>query len=568
MNHPTAKTVLAVLAPAVALFGFLRESPAAEKAQAAGASAPSAIAAAAATATRSAPKWDASSLGALPWQGIACLDVTDDATRVAVGTIAPPGDPNVFVLDAEGRVLVEQSVGQRWIDQVAVDSDRGVVRCVCGTPSGTADDGPQLFAVSPRGATLEPPNQLNGQTARWYYHYGDHSNHLARFLRRSGNAGVVATGDEVGWLDGDAGRRQYVRLRDFPQDGVVTAMAAADGDYVAVGWAASKSQVAERPGARPPANLVLLRRRETAQLSQMPVWSREVENRVEPAPAPEPGEYGSPTPNGEPGVPTDPGAPCPLAQRDDKVYAPLSIALYAPPGDRPEAAASRLRVAVADHQGWHRYVRSNATGDDESRCVRFTPSRPTVSVYDGQGRVVRTFPAQRFLRPGWLDLRFLARGEVLLAFPHHWTSRGLAGQPRLPADGDARVLYVLHVATGAVKAIAFPADLCDVACAPLGRIAVSCWNGQVYLLEQADLERDAPPSDKAVDVGGPCLVRASRDGHRIVAATHAGAVVVLDHGGRIGVESIPGKGTRFLLSFPVPGEGPLETRQEAVRKEE
>jgi hypothetical protein len=66
----------------------------------------------------SVPTWDATALGPLPRQGIACVDVNNDASRIAVGTIASPGDPNVFVLDAEGRLLRQSVVGKRWIDQV------------------------------------------------------------------------------------------------------------------------------------------------------------------------------------------------------------------------------------------------------------------------------------------------------------------------------------------------------------------------------------------------------------------------------------------------------------------
>jgi hypothetical protein len=48
------------------------------------------------------PRWDARGVGPLPWQGVACLDVNDDVTRIALGTIAPSGDPNVLLLDGDG----------------------------------------------------------------------------------------------------------------------------------------------------------------------------------------------------------------------------------------------------------------------------------------------------------------------------------------------------------------------------------------------------------------------------------------------------------------------------------
>jgi hypothetical protein len=80
----------------------------------------------------------------LAWQGIACLDVNDDATRIALGTIAPAGDPNVVLLDADGRLLRQQRAGQRWINQVALGGD-DVLRAVCTMPAGRAGDMPEVF---------------------------------------------------------------------------------------------------------------------------------------------------------------------------------------------------------------------------------------------------------------------------------------------------------------------------------------------------------------------------------------------------------------------------------------
>ena len=48
-----------------------------------------------------APRWDARGVGPPAWQGVACLDVNDGAMRIALGTVAPPGDPNVLLLDGD-----------------------------------------------------------------------------------------------------------------------------------------------------------------------------------------------------------------------------------------------------------------------------------------------------------------------------------------------------------------------------------------------------------------------------------------------------------------------------------
>jgi hypothetical protein len=69
------------------------------------------------------PAWDTRGFGTLPWQGVACLDVNDDASRIVVGTIAPSGDPNILLLDGDGKLVRQQNAGQRWIEQIAVNSE-------------------------------------------------------------------------------------------------------------------------------------------------------------------------------------------------------------------------------------------------------------------------------------------------------------------------------------------------------------------------------------------------------------------------------------------------------------
>src|SRR5262249_41437258 len=85
-----------------------------------------------------------------------------------------------------------------------------------------------------------------------------------------------------------------------------------------------------------------------------PVWVRSVERDVEKAPALEKGRYGTPT------LPDGPRAELP--QRDEKVWAPLSVAIH--------SASGKRLVAAADHQGWQRWVRSSATRKDDNtqRC--------------------------------------------------------------------------------------------------------------------------------------------------------------------------------------------------------
>src|SRR5262249_52632234 len=161
-------------------------------------------------------------------------------------------------------------------------------------------------------------------------------------------------------------------------------------------------------------------------------WSRPASTDADEAPRPEKGLYGRPT------LPD--GSREELPQRDEKAWAALAVALHVGEGD--DVTRAKRLVAAADYQGWQRWVRSSATGKDEPRGPPFTPTRPTVRVYDQEGRAVRRFGPETFARPFWCALTFLPDGKRLIAFSHSWTSRGLGGQPRLPADDEAADLYV------------------------------------------------------------------------------------------------------------------------------
>src|SRR5574340_1590010 len=64
------------------------------------------------------PAWDARGLTAMSWQGVACLDVSQDGRQVAIGTVAPPGEPNVLLLGPDGKLAGSLAAGQRWIQDV------------------------------------------------------------------------------------------------------------------------------------------------------------------------------------------------------------------------------------------------------------------------------------------------------------------------------------------------------------------------------------------------------------------------------------------------------------------
>jgi len=414
------------------------------------------------------PAWDARGLGPLPWQGIACADLSADGRFVALGTIAPPGDMNVFLLDANGELVRQHSAGRRWINEVAAGDAGAFAAALCTTPTGQAGDRVALsvFAKDPKPEELNPDQPV--------FHYGANSNHLSPCVSAMGETLAALMNNGVRWstpAGAEKPSNTYV-------PGIDRAMVFAASP---AGLAVVATVTPADDAGRTAPNLFLLKRGE-----QRPVASIAPVTAVEAPPKLEPGEYGPHTPPYE----------------DLPVYGALSVAVD-PAGKR---------FAAACYQGWERTFNSGA-----SFGVRFMPARPAICIYDEKGTEIRRFDPKAFDRPIWCDLAFSPDGTRLYAWPHNWTARGLAGQTILPADGRANRLLALGVDSGGVQAADFPDAIADLSVRPDGGAAVSCWNGRVYVLD-AQLKPAAKMAE-GIDVGGPALVKAAADGRILVAGT-------------------------------------------------
>jgi glyoxylase-like metal-dependent hydrolase (beta-lactamase superfamily II)/outer membrane protein assembly factor BamB len=446
------------------------------------------------------PAWDVRGSGLLPLQGVACLDVSADGSRIVVGTIALPGDFNVHTLDFDGTVLRSSKVGQRWIGQVAAaPGDQAFA--LCTMVSGSAFDEPQTFLA---GDTSRPV--VGGDGGLLLFHYGDHSNHTGKQVRGWRNGVVTINENQILWLNttenGTPEKAATPTARALFRNLKATSLAVHPGGVTIVGG------YSEPAVSRPPDTLFAF-----APDGKL-LWSRREASDVGASERPEPGEYGQPR------LPD--GTRNPLLQRDEMVTAPLSLAVA------PDAEFSTsTRVASVDYRGWQRTIRSSATLKDEVYGIRFQPAKPTITVCDGSksgGATVARFGPEKFAHPGWLDIEFLPGGEQLLAYPHRWACRGLAGQPFLPADDQASMLYLLDVKSGEVRSRTFPDAISSVAVASDGAVAVSCWDGRVYRLGAKTLVEGELP--KGVDIEGPSIVRFGAEG-RLVAAKGTGEIVLL-----------------------------------------
>ncbi len=457
------------------------------------------------------PHWDARGLGPLPQQGIACLDASDDGRFVAVGTIAPPGVPNLFLLDENGRIVGQHRAGLRWLNEVTVSGDGRFVAALATTPEGTAGDQPRFYAFRDGKELAQLSERFRLQDFHpcgCMFHYGDHSNHLPHVARWVAGRWVVAGDDLVHWLSPDGSTTAEAPLGQ----GVTTAFAASASGLAVVGRYAFGSfytpgEAASGAGGRSAVglagkfqNLLVLKPRKPNPV----VWSWPASTDDAPSAKPEKGIYG-------PSVPP---------YEDVKFQAPLAVAV--------DAAGEH--IAVADFEGWQRVFHPRDGSDDIPFGTRFMPSRPTIHVYDAQGKTVRRIGPEAFAEALWCDLAFSADGRKLLVWPHNWTSRGLAGQPLLPADEHARTLHVLDLADGGLKAVCFPDAIASVDTGGAARTAVGCWDHKVYLLDEGF--RPIPTLPQGLDVGAASLVHVSRDGRRVTVATTAGTVRMLDGDGK------------------------------------
>lgn len=448
------------------------------------------------------PAWDARGLGPLPWQGVSALQMSADGSRIVLGTIAPPDDPNVIVVDGAGNVTAHHALGQRWIESVSALPDGASVMALCTHADGRANDFPALFLRGAQTVNFPPAGTEEG-FATAAFHYGDHSNHLGvRALSCTGGI-WVSTGKSASWHVGGQPKADFTLNLAIADDAVSTTAAALPNGILVLGHAA---RVVE--GQPLPANVHALKPDE-----RKPLWTRAALNDLPPVPPPEKGAYGAPTRRD--------GRKLELEQWDVPVSGPLSIALHA------AADGSLARVVTADYRGWQRWVRSSATMNAQHIGTRFVPSRPAISVLDGNGALVRRFEAAQFAEAAWLDLRFLPDRKWIVAWPHRWNSRGLGGSAFLPSDATARHIYLLNADSGEVRSLALPDAVADLALDSRSGIIVSCWDGGCYRMSEAQFAAGVA-LPKPVKLGGPALLAVAGDGKRIIAARADGVVIAMD----------------------------------------
>jgi glyoxylase-like metal-dependent hydrolase (beta-lactamase superfamily II) len=191
------------------------------------------------------------------------------------------------------------------------------------------------------------------------------------------------------------------------------------------------------------------------------------------------------------------------------------------------------KAALLEYGGWLRLKRERGIGGwNPDHPVPFCPrQRGWVRVFGKRGQeLVRTeLPAE-----GLFEVHLNRQGTTLWCVPLSWFARGLAGCPWLPADTDARTVFIYDLGRKAwTDAWQFPDAVSDLDVHPEGEsVLVSCWDGKVYLVGRHGVVQEQ------LSLHQPARVRWSADGRFAILGTQAGEVVSLDGRGKVRWKSV------------------------------
>jgi glyoxylase-like metal-dependent hydrolase (beta-lactamase superfamily II) len=186
------------------------------------------------------------------------------------------------------------------------------------------------------------------------------------------------------------------------------------------------------------------------------------------------------------------------------------------------------QTAWAEYGGWLRIKHQRGIGSwNPDHPVAFCPrQRGWLRVH---GRSGEELARAEFPTDGLFQILFDPQGERLWCAPMSWFARGLAGRAWLPADGDARTVYLFDLRQKRWTASwRFPDAVSDLTIAPDGEALVaSCWDGRIYFIG-----RDGSVLAEH-SAGETARLAWSQDGRFSVTATEAGDVMSFDARGRL-----------------------------------
>ncbi len=469
--------------------------------------------------TQAAPVMNASRVPAATAQGrslasqaVSAVDISADGKFITVGTMAFSHDANVWQLAPDGTVFAKRHFPPWAPMQVATLSGGGALavglaysRVTSPEPTvwlGSADD----LLRAPLKDTFAESDARDSELARLRSGAGDwrtgwFASHLGELFVR-GPDWVFKPPGLMLYADGRRERLRYEEKNQLPTNRAMRMAASRDGKRAVFGWLSFNQPTT---GFRPQRQALSV----WGVNPNRPLWNAAASDDL----------VASALPN--------PAADFPELAKDGFRLAAASVV----PGAVSAAVAMNAdgsRVAVVEYaaQVWLRSGPAIGKWDPPIHALNFVPTqRGRLRVFDGGGKELlrEWLPAV-----GLFEVGFGNKTDEVWCWPASWFARGMAGEPWLPAQADARKVYRVNVGLSVVDALSFPDAVADCAVNPTdGRALVSCWDGQAYLVNT-----DGKVAAK-LELGAPARLAWSGDGSFAIAGTADGKLLRVERDGKL-----------------------------------
>ncbi|HEV3024578.1 MAG TPA: hypothetical protein VGX76_19015, partial [Pirellulales bacterium] len=441
-------------------------------------------------------------------QCISAVDISHDGKFIALATLAFRHDRNFWLVSDEGKVISSRYV-EPWAPfQVALLP--GAKACSVGLAySRVTDPAPTVSLFDP--ATIEETVLVDAVWDLGWLRYGQGDWHSGWPVSMLGDL-VVRTNEEVftifshdgAWHMTADGQQQKCPL---PPQRPFRMAASGDGQLLVHGFLVPDCRELDqktRQRLRLPKALVVVRNAKT--LAE--IWT------AQPSDVP------------PPAMPPEPADEFPELARDFVIRPLTRVPFRAALSVASNGDGSQ--TAWAEYGGWLRIKEERGIGSwNPDHPVAFCPrQRGWLRVHGlaGEESARAELPAE-----GLFELRFDPLGERLWCLPMSWFARGLAGRAWLPADAEARTVYVFDLRRKQwTAAWRFPDAVRDFVVAPGGHtVLASCWDGNLYFVN-----RDGNVLAEAA-AGETARLAWSADGRFALAATELGDVWSFDAKGQV-----------------------------------
>lgn len=444
-------------------------------------------------------------------QAISAVDISADGKFITVGTLAFSHDANVWQFAPDGTVLAKRHLPP-WAPMQVATLDGGKALAVGLAYSRVTSPEPTVWIGGTDALLREPlkdtfveADTRDSELARLRpgaddWRTGWFASHLGELFVHGPEWAFKPPGLLL-HADGSRTRLRYEDKNQLPTSRATRMAASRDGKRAAFGWLALNQPADPRKPRQ-----------------AVSVWSVNPNRPLWTAPASD--DLSAPA------LPS-PAADFPELAKDGFRLAADTVT----PGSVTAAvalSADGSRVALVEYgvQVWTRTGPAIGKWDPPIHALNFVPTqRGRLRVFDGNSKeLLREWLPEA----GLFEVGFGGDADAVWCWPTSWFARGMAGEPWLPVQADARTVYRVEVATRSALAMALPDAVADCAPSPTdGRALVSGWDRQAMLLN-ADGKATAKQ-----ELNAPARLAWSGDGSFAVIGTASGQLARLERDGKL-----------------------------------